>query len=91
LAYERNLYNVNGTENKSGKLKYYMDLEVQTGNNRTRMQFFLTDLGEHKAILGYLWFVVVQPKIDWKWGWINKLHLPIIFRMDNAGKAKYMS
>jgi predicted aspartyl protease len=33
LAYKRNLYNVNGTENKSGKLKYYMDLEVQTGTN----------------------------------------------------------
>jgi hypothetical protein len=66
LAYERNLYNVDGTENKSSKLKYYTDLEVQTGNNRTRMWFFLTDLGEHKAILGYSWFVVVQPKIDWK-------------------------
>jgi hypothetical protein len=33
LAFEWNLFNVNGTENKSGKLKYYMDLEVQTGNN----------------------------------------------------------
>jgi hypothetical protein len=45
-------------ENKSGKLKYYMDLEVQTGTNKTRMQFFLTDLGENKAIFGYLWLVL---------------------------------
>jgi hypothetical protein len=68
LAYERNLFNVDGTENKSGKLKYYIDLEVQTRANQTWMQFFLMDLGEHKAILGYSWFTAVQPKIDWKHG-----------------------
>jgi hypothetical protein len=91
LEYEQNLFNVNGMENKSGKLKYYMDLEVQTGTNWTRMWFFLTDLGEHKAILGYSWFAAVQPKIDWKHGWINKSHLPIILQTDNAGKAKYLA
>jgi hypothetical protein len=53
LAYERNLFNVDGAQNKSRKLKYYMDLEVQMGSNWTQMRFFLTDLGEHKAILGY--------------------------------------
>jgi len=46
------LYNVDGTENKSGELRYYMDLEVQTGSNQTPIRFFLSDLGEHKAILG---------------------------------------
>jgi hypothetical protein len=34
LPYEWNLFNVDGTENKSGKLKYYMDLKVQTGTNK---------------------------------------------------------
>jgi hypothetical protein len=91
LAYERNLFNVDGTENKSGKLKYYTDLEVQTGSNQTQMRFFLTNLGEHKAILGYLWFAAVQPKIDWKQGQIDKSHLPIILKIDNAGKAKYLA
>jgi hypothetical protein len=78
LAYERNLYNVDRMENKSGKLKYYMDLEVQTGTNKMWMWFFLTDLGENKAIFRYSWFAAVQPKIDWKWGWIDEFHLPII-------------
>jgi hypothetical protein len=90
LAFERNLFNVDGTENKSGKLKYYIDLEVQMGSNWTRMRFFLTDLGEHKAILGYLWFAVVQLKIDWKRGWIDESHLPIILQIDSVGKAKYL-
>jgi hypothetical protein len=31
LAFKQNLYNMDGTENKSGKLKYYTDLEVQMG------------------------------------------------------------
>jgi hypothetical protein len=91
LAFEWNLFNVDSMENKSGKLKYYTSLEVQTGTNKTHMRFFLTDLGEHKAILGYSWFTTVQPKIDWKWGWIDESHLPIIFCTDNAGKAKYLS
>jgi hypothetical protein len=84
------LFNVDGTENKSGKLKYYTDLEVQTGMNQTRMWFFLTYLGEHKAILGYSWFMAVQPNIDWKCGWINTSHLPIILCTDNSGKVKYL-
>jgi hypothetical protein len=50
---------MDGTENKSRKLKYYTDLEVQTETNRTRMRFFLTNLSEHKVILGYSWFTAV--------------------------------
>jgi hypothetical protein len=64
LTFKRNLYNVDGMENKSGKLKYYTDLEVQTGTRHIKMRFFLTDLGKHKAILGYSWFMAMQPKID---------------------------
>ncbi len=33
----RKLLNVNGTENKSGELHYYTDLQVQTGSNRTNL------------------------------------------------------
>ena len=60
------LFNIDGTENKSGELQYYTDLEVRTGTITTPLRFFLSDLGEHKAILGYPWFAAVQPKIDWK-------------------------
>jgi len=65
LAMERPLFNVNGSANKAGSLKYYTDLEVQTGTKRMNMRFFLADLGEHKVILGYPWFAANQPKIDW--------------------------
>ena len=65
LPHERPLFNVNGTTNKMGSLKYYADLQVQTGTKRTDMRFFLMDLGDHKVILGYPWFAANQPKIDW--------------------------
>jgi hypothetical protein len=90
LPEPRQLYNVDGTPNKSGTLRYYTDLEVQTGTRRINMRFFLSDLGEHKAILGYPWFSATQPPIDWKRGWINSSHLPIILQSQDAKKAHFM-
>jgi hypothetical protein len=56
LVIPRKLYNVDGTANKSGDLLYYTDLAVQTGDKRVTLRFFLSNLGENKAILGYPWF-----------------------------------
>ena len=53
----RKLLNINGMENKSGELKYYTDLQVQTRANYTNLQFYLTKLEEQKAILEYPWFI----------------------------------
>jgi hypothetical protein len=78
LETPQKLYNVDGTENKAGELRFYVDLETQTGTTASKLRFFLLDLGEHKAILGYPWFTAVQPNINWKKGWINHTQLPII-------------
>src|SRR5260221_1689947 len=86
----RKLLNVDGTENKSGELKYYTDLQVQTGTNYTHLRFYLTELGEQKAIMGYPWFAAAQPKIDWKCGWIDHTQLPIILWASNAKKATFV-
>ncbi len=64
LPFPRKLFNVDGTENKAGQLQFYTDLAIRMGLTSTNMRFFLTQLGEHKAILGYPWFAAVQPKID---------------------------
>jgi len=89
LPYELPLYNVDGTTNKTGLLKYYVDLQVQTGIKRTNMRFFLTDMGDHKVILGYLWFAANQPKIDWARGWIDTTQLPLILRDAKAEKPQF--
>ena len=84
LAQPRKLFNVDNTENVSEELKHYTDLQVQTGSKTTKLHFFLTHIGEQKAILGYPWFAANQLKIDWKRGWIDHTQLPIIFCADNV-------
>jgi len=38
-----------GQQTKTGLLKYYVDLQVQTGTKRTNMRFFLTDMGDQQS------------------------------------------
>ena len=52
LPFPRKLFNVDGTENTAGQLQFYTNLAIHTGSTSTNMRFFLTQLGEHKAILG---------------------------------------
>ena len=87
LTQERRLFNVDGTLNKAGSLKYYTDIKTRTGTKRTRLQYFLTDLGDNQVILGYPWFASAQPRIDWARGWIDYQQLPIILRANNANRA----
>ena len=71
LRFPRPLFNVDGSTNKQGDLKYYTDLTMRTGTTTKKMRFFLSDLGNHQLILGYPWFAAYQPKIDWARGWID--------------------
>ncbi len=90
MPHPRKLFNIDGTENKAGQLQYYTDLAIHTGSTYVNMRFFLTELGEHKAILGYPWFSATQPKIDWKRGWIDHSQLPIVFKAPDAAKARFL-
>ena len=90
LPEPQKLFNVNGTTNRDGELQFFTDLQVQMGTQCTNLRFFLSNLGENKAILGYPWFVVVQPWINWKKGWINHAQLPIILRAPDAAKACFV-
>jgi hypothetical protein len=53
LTEERRLFNVDGTQNKAGSLKYFTDITTKTGEKATRLQYYLTNLGENQVILGY--------------------------------------
>ena len=41
LARPRKLFNVDGTKNQNGEVKFYTDLQVQTGSTRTQLRFLL--------------------------------------------------
>ncbi len=78
LTEPRRLFNVDGTQNKAGDLKYYTNLHTRTRTTHRMLRYFLSDLGKNRVILGYPWFVATQPKIDWARGWISHDQLPII-------------
>jgi len=84
LEASRPLFNVDGTTNHKGDLLFYSDLVLKTGPIAKVMRFFLTDLGHHRIILGYPWFVANQPRIDWAKGWIDASHLPVIISPQNS-------
>ncbi len=90
LAEPRRLFNVDGTWNKAGDLKYYTDLHTRTGTTQRMLRYFLSDLGENRVILGYPWFAATQPKIDWVQGWISHDQLPIVLCSADAAKARFL-
>ena len=83
------LFNVDGTTNKQGDIKFYTDLMMRSGTIQKNMCFFLSNLGTHQMILGYPWFAAIQPKIDWAKGWIDVSHLPVVLSASNAQKIKF--
>jgi hypothetical protein len=86
----RKLYNMDRSPNHSGELQYFTDLQVQTGTQCSTLHFFLSNLGENKAILGYPWFAAFQPQINWKKGWIDHSQLPVIFWAPDMTKAQFL-
>jgi hypothetical protein len=90
LREPRKLFNVDGTPNRAGDLKYFTDLTTRTRTKLTMLRYFLLDLGNNKVILGYPWFAAAQPKIDWAKGWIAYNQLPIVLRAPDASKACFL-
>ncbi len=90
LKEPRKLFNVDGTPNKAGDLKYYTDLGTRTGTSTQTLRYFLSDLEDSRVILGYPWFTTAQPKIDWARGWIAHDQLPIVLRLIDAAKAQFL-
>ena len=90
LPNPRKIVNVDGTPNAAGEIKHYTDLEMTQGTKRVQLRFFLTDIEERDVILGYPWFAAIQPNIDWARGWIATEQLPVILRMPDARKARFI-
>ena len=65
------VYNIDGTENKKGLIKSYVDLEFQLGERKFKERFYVTRLGKQKIILGFPWLHKHNPIIDWKKGEID--------------------
>jgi hypothetical protein len=60
--------NVDGTVNKRGTIKSYVNLRFKLGDKTFDERFYVTGLGKQKFILGLPWLQRSNPKIDWKTG-----------------------
>ena len=66
LAKPITVYNVDGTENKTGMITWYVDVNLQIGNRTTSTKLLVTGLGCQKIILGFPWFKEQNPEINWE-------------------------
>ena len=74
-------FNGDGTENKTGMIWSYVDLEFAVDKQKFTERLYVTGLGRQKIILGFPWLNKHNPKINWKTGkmeW-NKFVLPKYF------------
>ena len=74
------VFNVDGTKNKKGMIKSYVDLEFWIKHKKFREQFYVTRLGKQKIILGFPWLNKHNLIIDWKKGEIKWQPLKIDWR-----------
>jgi hypothetical protein len=63
--------NVDGTRNKNGTIREYVQLPVTVHGRTSEQRFFVTGLGKQNLILGMPWIRQMNPNIDWKLGTIE--------------------
>ena len=63
--------NVDGTENKRGKITTFVEAYLTINGRRTYTQLNVTGLGKQKIILGFPWLSEHDPDIDWRNGQIT--------------------
>jgi hypothetical protein len=68
LARPVTVHNVDGTENKQGKITHYCWLRIVKGEKHMLQRFYITALGKDRIILGYPFLYDFNPKINWKTG-----------------------
>ena len=61
--------NVDGTVNKRGTIKSYVDLQFKIGEKIFEEHFYVTGLGKQKLILGFPW---LTGKLDLSLGEMNR-------------------
>ena len=60
--------NVDGTENKKGTIKSYVELNLEIHGRKSREKLLMTGLGNERIILGFPWLSEQNPDINWRTG-----------------------
>jgi Retroviral aspartyl protease len=65
LAKPREVFNVDGTQNKAGIITESCVLRIEKDQRSTEQHFFIMNLGADRVLLGYPWLYEFNPQIDW--------------------------
>ena len=68
LPQPRQVFNIDGTENKAGNISTTCTIPITYTGKQMKQTFYISDLGEDQAILGYPFLYDFNPKPDWKKG-----------------------
>jgi len=72
LKEPRYIYNVDGSNNKAGQITHSCQLEPIYNGKNVKQQFFISDLGQDRALLGYPFLREFNPQVDWEKGKLHK-------------------
>jgi hypothetical protein len=60
------IYSLDEMENAQGKISQYCWLRVRQGDKEYAMRFFIMKMGRDCLILGYPFFSIINPEINWQ-------------------------
>jgi len=63
--------NVDGTSNKQGTIKYFIQLDIMVNRRQEKIKLLMTGLGKQRIILGFPWLNKHNPEINWQTGELN--------------------
>ena len=77
---------MDGTPNKQGTIRYYVNLNIEIHRRKWKEQLLVTGLGKHRIILGLPWLRKTNPIIDWEKGTLEWRNPKLINSFEMARK-----
>lgn len=68
LAEAFNVTNADGTLNKAGQIKNYIQAYTEIGDHRVTIILLVASLSDKDMMIGYSYFYEHNPQIDWQFG-----------------------
>jgi len=65
------VFNVDGTSNKRGTIKYFVQLDILVNGRQEKIKLLMTGLGKQRIILSFPWLNKHNPEINWQTGELN--------------------
>jgi gag-polyprotein putative aspartyl protease len=86
--------NMDGTENRNGSITEYVRLRIKQGSKDQVQNFYITNLGQDRTILGFPWFRTFNPTINWHRGVVEgpavTLETPIMKLIHDTGSNTWV-